>query len=101
MAVKGDYHPSTGVAPWKVRREYSTYKSPYGPKYSINPHVGGWTAKSFTRLGMTLGGFGGVAGFFALFFFSDVPAVRRDIMVKVPGLGEQFVKEVPASDNPF
>jgi hypothetical protein len=30
---------------------------------------------------MTLGAFGGVAGFFALFFFSDIPRVRRDIMV--------------------
>jgi hypothetical protein len=29
---------------------------------------------------MTLGAFGGVAGFFALFFFSDVPKVRNDIM---------------------
>jgi hypothetical protein len=29
--------------------------------------------------GMTLGAFGGVAGFFALFFFRDVPKVRRDI----------------------
>jgi hypothetical protein len=29
--------------------------------------------------GMTLGAFGGVAGFFALFFFGDVPKVRRDI----------------------
>jgi len=30
--------------------------------------------------GITLGAFGGVAGFFALFFFSDVPRVRKDIM---------------------
>jgi len=29
---------------------------------------------------MTLGAFGGVAGFFALFFFSDVPKVRKDII---------------------
>lgn len=30
--------------------------------------------------GVTLGGFGGVAGFFALYFFSDVPRVRKDIL---------------------
>jgi hypothetical protein len=29
---------------------------------------------------MGLGLFGGVAGFFALFFFSDVPRVRKDIL---------------------
>jgi hypothetical protein len=29
---------------------------------------------------MTFGAFGGVAGVFAIFFFSDIPRVRRDIM---------------------
>lgn len=29
---------------------------------------------------MTLGAFGGVAGVFAIFFFSDVPKVRQDIL---------------------
>lgn len=31
--------------------------------------------------GLTLGAFGGVAGFFALFFFSDIPRVRKDILI--------------------
>jgi hypothetical protein len=30
---------------------------------------------------MTLGGFGAAAGVFAIFFFSDIPKVRNDIMV--------------------
>jgi hypothetical protein len=30
---------------------------------------------------MTLGGFGAAAGVFALFFFSDIPKVRNEIMV--------------------
>lgn len=30
--------------------------------------------------GLTAASFGGVAGIFALFFFSDVPKVRKDIM---------------------
>lgn len=30
--------------------------------------------------GATLGAFGGVAGFFALFFFGEVPRVRQDIL---------------------
>ena len=51
--------------------------------------------------GMLLGGFGGVAGFFALFFFAEVPRVREDIMKKIPVLGDYFIKEVPPEDNPF
>lgn len=31
--------------------------------------------------GLTLGGFGSAAGVFALFFFSDIPRVRHDIMM--------------------
>jgi hypothetical protein len=30
--------------------------------------------------GMTLGAFGGVAGVFAVFFFSDIPRFRKDVM---------------------
>ncbi|KAL3417073.1 hypothetical protein PVAG01_11496 [Phlyctema vagabunda] len=87
--------------PITPRPNYTTYKSPYGPKYTVPAHVGGWTAKSFTRLGFTLGGFGGVAGFFALFFFSDIPRVRRDIMLKIPIVGDYFIKDTHPADNPF
>lgn len=48
---------------------------------------------------MTLAGFGGVAGVFALFFFTDIPRVRKDIVTKIPIIGQYYVKEVPASDN--
>lgn len=51
--------------------------------------------------GVLAGGFGGVAGFFALFFFAEVPRVREDIMKKVPVLGSYFVKEIAPEDNPF
>ncbi|CZR62561.1 related to ubiquinol cytochrome c reductase 8.5 kDa subunit [Phialocephala subalpina] len=99
--MSGEFHPSTGVTPAIAPRSYATYKSPYGPKYTVNKNVMGWTFKSASRLGMTLAGFGGVAGFFALYFFADVPKVRKDIWQKVPVIGQHFVKEVPASDNPF
>ncbi|TGO55666.1 hypothetical protein BOTNAR_0240g00230 [Botryotinia narcissicola] len=49
--------------------------------------------------GLTLAGFGATAGFFALFFFSDIPRVRNDIMVKIPIIGDRWRKEIPASDN--
>lgn len=59
-------------------------------------------SQSLTRnSGLTLGMFGGVAGIFALFFFSDVPRVRIDIMEKLPFIGERFKKEIPPEDNPF
>jgi hypothetical protein len=51
--------------------------------------------------GVLLGGFGGVAGFFALFFFAEVPKVRDDIMKKVPILGNYYVQEIAPEDNPF
>jgi hypothetical protein len=47
------------------------------------------------------GGFGGAAGFFALFMFAEVPRVREDIMKKIPILGSYFNVEIPPEDNPF
>ena len=49
--------------------------------------------------GITAVSFGAMAGLFALFFFSDLPRVRKDIMQKVPFIGDHFVKDVPPSDN--
>ncbi|KAH7412599.1 ubiquinol-cytochrome-c reductase complex subunit-domain-containing protein [Cadophora sp. MPI-SDFR-AT-0126] len=97
--MAGEFHPSTGITPPKQNPGYATYRSPYGPKYNTQRNFHGWTLKHATRLGMTLGAFGGVAGVFAVFFFAEVPKVRNDIMVKVPIIGQHFVKEIPASDN--
>ncbi|KAB8292483.1 hypothetical protein EYC80_008197 [Monilinia laxa] len=101
MGSNGDFHASTGVTPPKGPVSYSTYKSPYGPKYKIQPHIAGWTPKAASKVGLTLAGFGASAGFFALFFFSDIPRVRNDIMVKIPIIGDRWRREIPASDNPF
>ncbi|CAL3969874.1 unnamed protein product [Diplocarpon coronariae] len=68
-------------------------------RYSLNRNINGWTIKQATKLGATLGAFGGVAGVFAIFFFAEVPKVRNDIMVKIPIIGQHFIKEIPASDN--
>ncbi|KAF2145880.1 uncharacterized protein K452DRAFT_283176 [Aplosporella prunicola CBS 121167] len=51
--------------------------------------------------GTTAAAFGGVAGVFALFFFAEIPRVRKDIMQKVPILGDYFVQEIAPEDNPF
>ncbi|KAK6596620.1 hypothetical protein H4I96_09272 [Botrytis cinerea] len=99
MGSHGDFHASTGITPPKGPVSYSTYKSPYGPKYKIQPHIAGWTPKAASKVGLTLAGFGATAGFFALFFFSDIPKVRNDIMVKIPIIGDRWRREIPASDN--
>lgn len=46
-------------------------------------------------------GFGVSAGIFALFFFGEIPKVRKDILTKIPVIGDYFVREIPPEDNPF
>ena len=53
------------------------------------------------RYGVTMTGFGVAAGTFAIFFFGEVPKVRKDILQKVPLIGDYFVREIPPEDNPF
>ncbi|KAF2092898.1 hypothetical protein NA57DRAFT_81829 [Rhizodiscina lignyota] len=90
-----------GIQPWSVRPDYSTYKSPHGPKYTISTHYHGINASRALRFGTLAAGFGTCAGIFALFFFAEVPKVSKDIMQKVPVLGDYFRKEVAPEDNPF
>ena len=45
--------------------------------------------------------FGASGLFFLLFFFNDVPRVRKDIWEKVPVIGEWYHKETPPEDDPF
>ncbi|KAI0097771.1 ubiquinol-cytochrome-c reductase complex subunit-domain-containing protein [Nemania sp. FL0031] len=84
-----------------LRAQFPSYKSPYGPKYHYQPNVAGWTAKQLTGLGVKSGAFGGVALFAVIFFASGIPRVQRDILQKIPFIGGHFIKEIPASDNPF
>ncbi|KAI1433156.1 ubiquinol-cytochrome-c reductase complex subunit-domain-containing protein [Xylaria sp. CBS 124048] len=77
------------------------YKSPYGPKYNFQPNVAGWTMKELSGLGFKAGAFGGVALVTVLFFASGIPRVQKDILQKIPVIGDNFIHEIPASDNPF
>ncbi|KAK6356620.1 hypothetical protein TWF718_000964 [Orbilia javanica] len=79
----------------------NVYRSPYGPKLKNGLHFGPWTPKLVTRLGVTTGAFGGVALFAAIFFAEGVPRVRTDILQKIPVFGSYWIREIPASDNPF
>jgi hypothetical protein len=88
------------VAAFSQRSPYKAYRSPFGPQYTTQPHFHGITVRTLMKAGVLAGGFGGVAGFFALFFFAEVPKVRDDIMMKTP-LASFFKKEVAPEDNPF
>jgi hypothetical protein len=48
-----------------------------------------------------MAGMGVAAGTFAIFFFGEIPRVRKDILQKVPVIGDYFVREIPPEDNPF
>ncbi|KAI0872706.1 ubiquinol-cytochrome-c reductase complex subunit-domain-containing protein [Hypoxylon argillaceum] len=84
-----------------LRAQYPTYKSPYGPKYHYQPQFAGWSVKQLTTLGLKSGAFGGVALFAVIFFGSGIPKVKQDILQHLPIIGGSFIKEIPASDNPF
>ncbi|KAL1306550.1 hypothetical protein AAFC00_005240 [Neodothiora populina] len=90
-----------GMQPWKQLPDYETYKSKFGPNYKIAPNFHGISVKRAFGFGTTAAGFGVAAGIFALFFFADIPRVRKDIMQKIPVIGDHWVKEIAPEDNPF
>ncbi|KAF2755660.1 hypothetical protein EJ05DRAFT_513143 [Pseudovirgaria hyperparasitica] len=90
-----------GLQPWSVREPYTAYKSPYGPQYKAVKQFHGISFGRAARFGITAAGFGGVAGFAALFMFAELPRVAKDIMQPIPILGSFFTKEIAPEDNPF
>ncbi|CAI0648239.1 unnamed protein product [Colletotrichum noveboracense] len=54
---------------------------------------------TFYSSGVRAGGFGAAAGIAALFYTSGIPRIQKDILQKIPILGNQFVKEVHPADN--
>ncbi|KAF4806609.1 hypothetical protein CGCSCA5_v014166 [Colletotrichum siamense] len=89
------------ATPPRVGTLYPTYRSKFGPKYNTVPNVAGWTVSQVIKLGVRAGGFGAAAGIAALFYTSGIPRIQKDILQKIPILGNQFVKEVHPADNPF
>ncbi|RPA87506.1 hypothetical protein BJ508DRAFT_320518 [Ascobolus immersus RN42] len=79
------------------------WSSRFGPKYKIQPNVLGYTVRSLTPIALSAAGFGGVALVGALFFLNAVPRVRRDVLERLPVVGNYWIGkgELPASDNPF
>lgn len=89
------------VQGWYERPDYKSYKSPYGPSYRVQPNLRGVGPRGALYYATKVGSFGVVAGVFALFFFSEVPKVRNDIMQKLPLVGDYFRRDIPPEDNPF
>ncbi|KKK22118.1 hypothetical protein ARAM_006468 [Aspergillus rambellii] len=77
------------------------YRSPYGPKYTTPLHFQGLTASTATQYGQIAAAFGVSAGVFALFFFGEVPRVRKDILQKLPFFDTYLDRTVAPEDNPF
>ncbi|CAM1511741.1 Fc.00g092540.m01.CDS01 [Cosmosporella sp. VM-42] len=77
------------------------FKSNFGPKYSYQPNLAGFTIQQAFRLGTRTAFYGAPAVVAALLFASGIPRVQRDILQQIPVIGGYFVKEVHASDNPF
>ncbi|GLA33067.1 hypothetical protein AnigIFM63326_002149 [Aspergillus niger] len=75
------------------------YRSPFAPKYHTPLHFHGLTTGLATKYATIAGTFGVAAGTFALFFFGEIPRVRRDILQKVPFLDEYFDRTIAPEDN--
>ncbi|KAJ5176064.1 uncharacterized protein N7482_001941 [Penicillium canariense] len=70
-------------------------------RYTVQRSVAGLTIPSAVRAGTLAGSFGVFAGTAALFFFGEVPRVRRDILQQIPFLDTYFDRTVAPEDNPF
>ncbi|KAL1587817.1 hypothetical protein WHR41_03475 [Cladosporium halotolerans] len=91
-----------GVQQWRARVPYESFKSQYGPNYSIpKVKLGRFTPAALTRMGPIGAAFGVSAGIFAIFFFDGIPRVQADILQKIPFVGEFYHNEIAPEDNPF
>ncbi|KAG6224291.1 hypothetical protein E4U34_000451 [Claviceps purpurea] len=78
----------------------AAYKSPYGPRYSLQPNLKGANFTTISRTALKAGSFGGAAAVAVLLFASSIPIVKRDILQNIPLVGRYFVKqEVHPQDN--
>ncbi|KAF5012903.1 hypothetical protein FDECE_1077 [Fusarium decemcellulare] len=77
------------------------FKSAYGPKYHSQPNLAGFTVQSATRIGTRLAFYGAPAAVAVLLFANGIPRVQRDILHRIPILGDFFRKEIHPADNPF
>ncbi|KAK2785895.1 hypothetical protein FQN52_009184 [Onygenales sp. PD_12] len=70
-------------------------------RYTVQPNIAGYTLKNAIKFGTIASGFGVTAGIFAVFFFGEIPRVRKDILMNIPVIGGYWERSIPAEDNPF
>ncbi|OJJ46688.1 hypothetical protein ASPZODRAFT_132801 [Penicilliopsis zonata CBS 506.65] len=88
-------------APTLRRAAAQAYRSPFGPSYSIPPNFQGYTVRDATKVGTIAVPFAVSAGLFAVFFFGEVPRVRKDILQQLPFFDTYYDRTVAPEDNPF
>ncbi|OAT02980.1 uncharacterized protein BDCG_17872 [Blastomyces dermatitidis ER-3] len=68
-------------------------------RYKKQPHYAGFPLKTSVRYGTIATAFGATAGIFAVFFFGEVPRVRKDILMNIPVIGGYWERSIPPEDN--
>ncbi|WWC91825.1 uncharacterized protein L201_006772 [Kwoniella dendrophila CBS 6074] len=73
------------------------------PSFLRKSQIGlnGFTPERLRGYTNTLVLWGGAAGFAVSLFLSDVPLFRKDVLIKVPVVGNYFIDKTPDSDKPF
>ncbi|OAT11869.1 hypothetical protein BDBG_17587 [Blastomyces gilchristii SLH14081] len=94
------------VSPFAARSAASpasttNHRSPFALRYKKQPHYAGFPLKTSVRYGTIATAFGATAGIFAVFFFGEVPRVRKDILMNIPVIGGYWERSIPPEDNPF
>ncbi|KAK2746666.1 autophagy protein 5 [Myotisia sp. PD_48] len=75
------------------------YRSPFAPKYVTPAHINGFTLNHAMKFGTIATGFGIATGIFAVFFFGEVPRVRKDILMNIPVIGGYWERSIAPEDN--
>ncbi|KAL4784016.1 ubiquinol-cytochrome-c reductase complex subunit-domain-containing protein [Aspergillus varians] len=83
------------------RAAAQSVRSPLAGKYTVAPHLQGITVNTATKIGTIAATFGVSAGVFAVFFFGEVPRVRKDILQKLPFFDKYLDRTIAPEDNPF
>ncbi|WRT70114.1 uncharacterized protein IL334_007108 [Kwoniella shivajii] len=63
--------------------------------------LNGFNAERISRWGTPLALWGVAAGAAVSLFLSDVPLFKKDVLIKVPVVGNYFIDKTPDSDKPF
>ncbi|KAF8509548.1 cytochrome b-c1 complex subunit 10, partial [Gautieria morchelliformis] len=66
-----------------------------------NYRIGRVTPQSLKRWGPSLALWGIGAGLYATYFLSVTPLVKRELLTKIPIVGNYYADKIPAEDKPF